>query len=74
MRSLILNIDDVVFQKVIRMLKTFPNDKLEIIDNNPTQEDLKEFAEDMRSAFVEIKEIENGKIQAKTWQDVRDEL
>ena len=74
MKSLILNIDDVVFQKVICMLETFSRDQVEIIDNNPTQEDLKEFSEDMRSAFAEIKEIENGKRQAKTWQDVRDEL
>ena len=74
MKSLILNIDDAVFPKVISLLKSFPKDRLEIIDNNPTQADLRGFAEDLRNAFAEIKEIENGKKRAETWEDVRDEL
>ncbi len=74
MRTLTLNIDDSIFQKVIRMLESFPGEQLEIVDDNPTQEDLVEFAEDLRAAFVEIKETENGKRRFRTWEDVRDDL
>lgn len=68
MKSLILNMDDSVFQRVISMLKSFPKDQLEIIDNSPTPDELKAFAEDLRDAFAEIKEIESGKRQAETWE------
>ncbi len=74
MKSLILNIDDAVFQKVVSMLKSFPKEQLEIIDNSSTQDELKAFAEDLRDAFAEIKEIESGKRQAETWEELRDEL
>ncbi|GEM_PF-2394875 len=74
MKSLILNMDDSVFQRVISMLKSFPKDQLEIIDNSPTPDELETFAKDLRDAFVEIKEIESGKRQAQTWEDVRDAL
>jgi len=56
------------------MLESFPGEQLEIVDDNPTQEDLVEFAEDLRAAFVEIKETENGKRRFRTWEDVRDDL
>jgi len=74
MRTLILNIDDSIFQKVIHTLESFPGEQLEIVDDNPTNEDLEEFAEDLRAAFVEIKETENGKRGIRTWEDVRDGL
>ncbi len=74
MKSLILNMDDAVFEKVISLLKSFPKEQVEIIDNSPTHDELKSFAEDLRDAFAEIKEIESGKRQAETWEDVRDAL
>ncbi len=74
MQSVILNIDDSVFQDVINYLKSYPGDKLEIIGNNPDQNDLDWFAEDLRNAFSEIKERESGRRKARTWQDIRNEL
>jgi hypothetical protein len=74
MKSLILNMDDAVFPEVVSLLKSFPKDQLEIIDNSPGQDDLRAFAEDLRHAFAEIKEIESGKRQAETWEDVRDAI
>jgi hypothetical protein len=74
MKSLIINMQDAVFPKVVSLLKSFPKDQLEIIDNSPAQDDLRAFAEDLRHAFIEIKEIESGKRQAETWEDVKDAL
>jgi hypothetical protein len=74
MQSVILNIDDSIFQEVIKTLESYPGDKVEIIDNNPTQNDLEGFAEDLRNAFLEINEMETGRKKIVTWQDVRDEL
>ncbi|MEE4359583.1 MAG: hypothetical protein V2I97_24125 [Desulfococcaceae bacterium] len=38
------------------------------------QDNLTKFAEDLRNAFIEIRQMETGKKQAKTWQDVRNGL
>jgi len=74
MKTLILNIDDSIFEEIVYSLKSYPNDKLEILADNPTQKDLTEFAQDLRNAFIEIRQMEEGRKQAKTWQDIRNDL
>jgi collagenase-like PrtC family protease len=74
MKTIILNIEDSIFDEIINSLKSYPKKKLQIINANPTQDDLTEFSEDLRKAFIEIKQIKEGKKQARTWWDARNEL
>ena len=74
MQHLLLNVDDSILIKVIETLNSFPKDKLEIFDDQPTKADLTDFKKDLRNAAIEINELENGEQVAKTWREIRNKL
>ena len=65
MKSLVLNIDDNVYEKFLNFIKTFPKDKFKIVDEIPCSKELE------RELKKRKKEIASGEVltHSEIWEN-----